>query len=98
MQSCLPVLIIFPSQELAREISGSKGQMIIELRKLCGKHRLVPTSYKLEGVEREGERAQRNSKVTEIWKGKCNGEVVALKVLRVPRDDPQVQRTKTVSA
>jgi hypothetical protein len=88
-----------------------KGQRIIELRKLCGKHRTVPTSYKLEGVEKGGERAgeegddvekegkvaQHNSKVTEIWKGRYKGEVVALKVIRVPQDDPYIQRTKSVS-
>jgi hypothetical protein len=41
--------------------SKSKGQSIIELRKLCGKHRTVPTSYKLEGVEKEGECARKRS-------------------------------------
>ena len=46
---------------------------------------------------KEGDCAQRISQVTEIWKGRYKDEVVALKVLRVPRDDPQVQRTKSVS-
>lgn len=46
---------------------------------------------------KEGDRAQRISQVTEIWKGRYNGEVVALKVLRAPRDDPHVRRTKSVS-
>lgn len=46
---------------------------------------------------KEEDRAQRISQVTEIWKGKYNDEVVALKVLRVPRDSPQVRRTKSVS-
>ena len=64
---------------------------------LCGRHCIVPTSYKLKGVVKEGDRAQRISQVTEIWKGRYNDEVVALKVLRVPRDDPHVQRTKSVS-
>ena len=35
--------------------------------------------------------------VTEIWKGQYNGDVVALKVLRIPRDDPQMQGIKSVS-
>ena len=34
---------------------------------------------------------------TEIWKGKYKGDVVALKVLRVPKDDPQMQGIKSVS-
>ena len=77
----------------------SRGNATIELRKLCGNHRTVPTSYKLEGVVKEGEipKHQRRSGVTEIWKGLHNGDVVALKVLRVSRDDPQMQRIKSVS-
>jgi len=77
----------------------SKGPSIIKLRKLCGKHRTVPTSYKLEGVEKEGEYAQYISKFkpTETWKGRYKGEVVALKVLRVSRDHPSIQRTESVS-
>ena len=46
---------------------------------------------------KEGGRAQRISQVTEIWKGRYNDEVVALKILRVPRDDPHVHETKSVS-
>jgi len=68
---------------------------MIELRKLCGKHRTIPTSYKLEGVNKEGEYAQRISKATEIWKGRYKDEVVALKILRLPRDDPYIQRVKS---
>jgi len=70
---------------------------MIELRKLCGKHRTVPTSYRLEGVKKEGEYAQHISKATEVWKGRYKGEVVALKILRLPRDDPYIQRAKSVS-
>lgn len=88
---------IHPFQELERENVKLKGKTVIELRRLCGHHRTVPNSYKLEGVVKEGTCAQRISQVTEIWKGRYNGEVVALKVLRVPRDDPHVQRTKSVS-
>ena len=46
---------------------------------------------------KEGGRAQRISQVTEIWKGRYNDGVVALKILRVPRDDPHVHETKSVS-
>ena len=84
-------------QELARGVSESMGQSVIELRKLCGKHRTVPTAYKLDGVEKEGEYPQHISKATEIWKGRYEGKAVALKILRLPRDDPYIQRVKTVS-
>ena len=99
MRSRLPILIILPLQELARGIAKSKGPSIIKLRKLCGKHRTVPISYKLEGVEKEGDHPQNISKAktTEIWKGRYKGGEVALKVLKVPRDDPQIQRAKSVS-
>ena len=75
----------------------SKGKSIIELRRLCGKHLTVPGSYRLEGVVKEGDRAQHISQIIDIWKGRYNDEVVALKVLRVPREDPQVGKIKSVS-
>ena len=84
-------------QELARENVKMKGKTLIELRRLCGHHRIVPNSYKLGGVVKEGYSAQQISRVIEIWKGRYDGDVVALKVLRVPRDDPHIQRTKSVS-
>jgi len=39
---------------------------------------------------REGGRSQRISEVIEIWKGRYQGEVVALKVLKVSRQDPRI--------
>jgi len=89
-------MIITLFQELTRGVSKSKGKSIIELRKLCGKHRTVPTAYKLDGVEKEGECAQHNSK-TQIWKGRYKGDVVALKILRLPQEDPSIQRIESVS-
>ena len=84
-------------QELARGTSKSKGQSMVQLRKLCGKHRTIPRSYHLEGVEKGGDHAQHISRTTEIWKGMYKGDVVALKVLRVSREDPYTQRVKSVS-
>ena len=75
----------------------SKGKSIIELRRLCGHYLMVPGSYKLKDMVKEEGPAQRISQVTEIWKGRYNDKVVALKVLRVPRDDPQVGGIKSVS-
>jgi len=46
---------------------------------------------------KSGENPQHLSQVTEIWKAVYKDEVVALKILRVPRSDPHVQRTKSVS-
>ena len=96
-RSRLPTLTILSFQGLERGTSESMGADVIELRRLCGKHRIVPKSYKLEGVEREGGHAQCLSQVTEIWKGTWDGKVVALKILRLPRDDPNLQGTKSVS-
>lgn len=72
------------------------GKDIIELRKLCDRHRTVPTAYKLEGVEKEGDCAYSRSDVTEIWKGRYRGEFVALKILRVSQDNPEIPRAKSV--
>ena len=46
---------------------------------------------------KEGNHPQHVTLETEIWKGRYNNEVVALKILRVPRDDPQIQKVKSVS-
>jgi len=77
----------------------SRGKATIELRKLCGHHSIIPTSYKLEGVVKQGELPQYRhpTGVTEVWKGRYNGGVVALKVLRVPLDDPLMRGIKSVS-
>ena len=59
---------------------------------------MVPTSYKLEGVVKEGDHPQRATLVTEIWKGKYNDKKVGLKILKVPQDYPHVKAVKSVSA
>ncbi|KAF9785750.1 hypothetical protein BJ322DRAFT_737526 [Thelephora terrestris] len=75
--------------------SGPKGEDIIALHKLCGKYHTVPAAYKLEHVIKEGSKPQSISRVTEIWKGGHKGEEVAVKILRVSLDNPEVQRTKS---
>ena len=59
----------------------------MELSELCTRWYAVPTSYELTDVVKQGDRAQRTSQVTEIWKGTYNGEEVALKLLRLSQDD-----------
>ena len=68
-----------------------------ELRELCCHHHTIPTSYKLEGIVREGEHSQHISEVIEIWKGRYQDEVVALKVLKVPHQGPHILGFKRVS-
>jgi len=68
-----------------------------ELRTWCKVYRSVPTSYKLEGVVREGDHSQRISQEIEIWKGRYKDEVVALKVPRVSRQGFDVLALKSVS-
>jgi len=68
-----------------------------KLRRLCDRHRTIPTSYRVEGVVREGGYSQPISQVIEIWKGRYRGEVVALKVLKVSRQDPHVLAFTSVS-
>jgi len=66
---------------------------------LCGKYNTVPTSYKLEGVEKDGDLPQcihPAGRVTEIWRGRHNGKVVALKII-TPLGESQVQEIKSVN-
>jgi len=94
--SLISVLTELPPQGLALGNPESR-ESLGKLRDLCGTHHTVPRLYKLEGVTREGDRPNRTSKAADIWKGRYNGKVVALKVLRLPRDDPRLQKTKRVS-
>jgi len=69
----------------------------VELWTWCCRYDTIPTSHKLKGVVREGEYSQRISQVVEIWKGRYKDKVVALKVLRGPKDDDGGRETKSVS-
>jgi len=64
---------------------------------LCRQHRMLPTPYKLEGVVREGGHSKCISRVVEVWKGRYKNEVVALKVLKVPSQGPQMLAFEGVS-
>jgi hypothetical protein len=76
--------------------SKGKGKKIIELRKLCGDHRTVPSAYKLKEVIKTGTHSQVTSQVAEVWKGKYKDGQVALKIFRIPPNDPKFQRIKKV--
>ena len=73
------------------------SESLVELRELCGAHHTVPRLYKLEGVTKEGDHPYRTSRAAEIWKGRYDDKAVALKILRLPRGDPRVLKTKSVS-
>ena len=55
--------------------------------------RLVCDERKASWVDR----AQRISQATELWKGSYNDKVVALKIVRVPQEDPHLQTNTNVS-
>jgi len=57
---------------------------------------MVPASYQLWGVKKTGS-PKSVSQETQVWKGKYNGELVALKVLRGPPDTYHLRETKSVS-
>lgn len=54
-------------------------------------------SYELGGVVKKGAKAQQVSRVTEVWEGMYDGQVVALKVLRLSQDDPDIHMAQEVS-
>ena len=95
--SLLRILIVTLSQRLARGNPGPADKDYTELQRLCGRHRTVPTQYNLGGITREGDVSKRISKVIEIWKGRYNDEVVALKVLKVSLQDPHILAFTSVS-
>ena len=88
--------LMFLFKDLAYIREESKWESVNKLRKLCGRFRTIPTSYKLRGVKKQGDYPERVSRVTEIWKGVYRDEVVVLKVLMVPKDDPDMQETESV--
>ena len=92
-----PILIASLPQELARRNSGPGGEGVVELQAMCSYYCTVPASYQLEGVTKEGDHPQSTFQDTKIWKGRYNGEVVVLKILRVPRVDSRSGKTKSVS-
>lgn len=94
--SLLSALIIL-SKELAKKEGGLKGDHYLELLELCIRWHAVPVSYELGVVVKQGDHAQRISWVTEIWKGMHDGEVVALKVLRLSQDNPAMKVAQQVS-
>jgi len=57
----------------------------------------IPTSYQIEGVVRDGDHSQHVSQAIEIWKGGYKGEVVALKVLKISRQNPDISEFTRVS-
>lgn len=82
---CLPLILTFPFKELAIGKHKSREGSIVELLKLCGDWRTVPTSYKLGSVVKEAQhRVSITSPGAVIWKGKYKEEEVALKNPRVP--------------
>lgn len=89
------LIILF--KELAIRKEGPKGGRYHELLQLCIRWHALPASYELGDVAKQGDRAQRISWVTEIWKGVFDGKVVALKVLRLSRDDTDRKMAQHVS-
>ncbi|KAF9785469.1 kinase-like domain-containing protein [Thelephora terrestris] len=75
----------YPIKELANRKEGPKGDSFIELSQLCTLWHTVPTTYELGGVVKQGDCALHAGGMTEIRKGVYDGEVVALKVLRLHR-------------
>jgi len=76
-------------------ISGEK--IWTDLSRLCKRRGIIPTPYNLEGVVREGNHSQRICQGVEIWKGRYRDEAVALKVMKVSRQDPHVLAFRGVS-
>ncbi|KAF9779332.1 kinase-like domain-containing protein [Thelephora terrestris] len=55
---------------LGNRKDGPKGKRYSELLQLCARWNAVPASYELGGVLKRGDRPERVSWMTEIWKGR----------------------------
>jgi len=73
-----------------------KSKTLSHLRKVCGSYGVVPTSYALTGVTRDGTVPQKASISTEIWKGTYETKPVAIKILKIPEGRKDYDKIKTV--
>lgn len=107
----------FRSQE--SHVNGSKlktkkdqRKAFVLLKRLCRAHAKLPSSYVIkEGIKPEGTRAYAFGGAADVWKGRHDGNLVAIKSLRIcwsqgetdddvvkgnKRMDPEMRRLKQV--
>lgn len=73
-----------------------KSKTLSHLRKVCGSYGIVPTSYVLTGVMRDGPVPQKASIFAETWKGVYGKRRVAIKILKIPEGHKDHDKIKAV--
>ena len=73
-----------------------KSKALNHLRRVCGRHGVIPASYVLAGVARDDPIPQKTGIVTEIWKGVHENKAVAIKIFKVTEGQKDYDKIKTV--
>lgn len=102
------------SQVTSSKLKTKKDQRkaFVLLKRLCRAHAKLPSSYVIEeGIETEGSHAHAFGGAADVWKGRYDGKLVAIKSLRIcwpqgemngdvviggRRIDPEMRRLKQV--
>ena len=66
------------------ETKREQRKSFVLLKRMCRAHSKLPSSYVIEdGIVTEGSRACAFGGVADVWKGRYNGKLVAIKALRI---------------
>ena len=66
------------------ETKREQRKSFVLLKRMCRAHSRLPSSYVIEdGIVTEGSRACAFGGVADVWKGRYDGRLVAIKVLRI---------------
>ncbi|KAF9785751.1 kinase-like domain-containing protein [Thelephora terrestris] len=94
------------AQEFADAVSGMlnsdkglnielKSKTLAQLRRVCGRYGVVPTSYVLAGVVKDEPLPQKTGIVTETWKGTYENKPVAIKIFKIAERRNDGEKIKT---
>ena len=73
-----------------------KSRALTNLRKVCGRHGVVPASYVLTGVVRDEHVPRKDTAVTATWRGTYKTEPVAIKIFKIAEGREDHDKIKAV--
>jgi len=72
------------------ETKREQRKAFVLLKRMCRAHAKLPSSYVIEGgIEREGSHACALGGAADVWKGRYDGKLVAIKSLRICWPQPE---------
>lgn len=75
---------------------GLKSRTLTNLRRVCGRYGIVPTSYVLAGIVRNEPVPQKTGIVTETWRGIYETKPVAIKIFKITEGRKDYDKIKAV--